>query len=231
VSLQFSCVEMRWFLVKIPHFSYLLITFTFIWHLCLFLREFSDFFDFFRVLRLLLNCFLRSPWFFCLYLVVFGFFGFLVLLFWSSLRFSFGFHSVSIRIPFGFHSVYIHSVSIRIPFGLLSVYIGFFYSFLFVTICFTILFSSESLWLGGALFLYYDEYIHKFTDSRRSICAEEVCWALGELEELWFTTCLNNWLGVLVDAPHTSLRRRSEGISSTRFGFSRADHFFVVSTV
>ena len=76
------------------------------------------------------------------------------------------------------------------------------------------------------MFLYYDEYIHKFTDSRRSICAEEVYWALGELEELWFTTCLNNWLGVLVDAPHTSLRRRSEGISSTRFGFSRADHFF-----
>jgi hypothetical protein len=142
---------------------------------------------------------------------------------------------VFIRFPFGFPSVFIRFIFIRFPFGFPSVYsrfiLVFFNSFLFVTICFTILFSSESLWLGGALFLYYDEYIHKFTDSRRSICEEEVCWALGELEELWFTTCLNNWLGVLVDAPHTSLRRRFEGISSTRFGFSRADHFFVVSTV
>jgi hypothetical protein len=80
-------------------------------------------------------------------------------------------------------------------------------------------------------FLFYDGSDSYFIDSRRTFGAEEVYWALGELEELWFTTCLNNWLGVLVDAPHTSLRRRSEGISSTRFGFSRADHFFVVSTV
>jgi hypothetical protein len=124
-----SCVEMRWFLVKIPHFSYLLITFTLFGSSvssCVNFRISSISFEFFVFCFIVFFGLLD---FFCLYLVVFGFFGFLVLLFWSSLRFSFGFHSVSIRIPFGFHSVYIHSVSIRIPFGLLSVYIGFFTRF------------------------------------------------------------------------------------------------------
>ena len=121
-----SCVEMRWFLVEIPHFSYLLITFTLFGisvSSCVNFRISSISFEFF------VFCFIvffgLLDFFVCIssYLV----FGFLVLLFWSSLRFSFGFHSVSIRIPFGFHSVY--SVSIRIPFGLLSVYIGFFTRF------------------------------------------------------------------------------------------------------
>jgi hypothetical protein len=82
-----------------------------------------------------------------------------------------------------------------------------------------------------ARFLFYDESISFSFIRDGTYGAEEVCWALGELEELRFTTCLNIWLGVLVATPHTSLRRRSEGISSTRFGFSRAGHFFIVSTV
>ena len=98
----------------------------------------------------------------------------------------------------------------------------------FLSVFIVLSFSYESRWLVGARFSFLRrKYFFILLIRDGTYGAEEVCWASGELEELSFTTCLNIWLGVLVATPHTSLWRRSEGISSTRFGFSRAGHFFI----
>ena len=131
VSLQFSCVEMRWFLVKIPHFSYLLITFT------LFGSSVSSCVNF-RISSISFEFFV-----FC-FIVFFGLLDFFVCISSYSVSLAswfcyfgrhFGFHSVFIRFPFGFPSVFIRFIFIRFPFGFPSVYSRFILVFLLVLIC------------------------------------------------------------------------------------------------